>query len=94
MAKIEENIVENRGEAKPYNGNRRLPYPKIKTDVVIAMRALLVIPNSSATWAAAGAIIAEEIGLINVKEETIIVAAHFRWYGQLENMISMSIWTN
>lgn len=75
-------MIENRGEAKR-TGNR-LPYPKIKTDVVIAMSALLVIPKSSATWDAAGAIIDEEIGLINVKEETIIVAAHFWWYGQLE----------
>ena len=47
------------------------------------MSALLVIPNCSATCAAAGAIIDEETGLINVKDDTTIVAAHFWRYGQL-----------
>ena len=53
-------------------------------DVVIAMSVLLVMPNSLATCAVAGAIIEEEAGLINVKEETTTVAAHFCRYGQLE----------
>jgi len=48
------------------------------------MSTLLVIPNSLATCAVAGAIIDEDTGLINVKEETTKVAAHFRRYGQLE----------
>ena len=55
--------------------------------MVIATSALLVIPNSSATWAAAGEIIAEDTGLINVKDDTTMVAAHFWRYGQLENVI-------
>jgi hypothetical protein len=59
------------------------PYPNIKIDVVIAMRALLVIPNSSETCTAAGATIDEEMGLINVKDNTTIVAAHFCRYRQL-----------
>lgn len=55
----------------------------MKMDVVIAMSTLLVIPKSLATCTVAGAIIAEETGLINVKEETTMVAAHFWRYGQL-----------
>lgn len=46
-------------------------------DVVIATSTSLVIPNSLATCVVAGAIMAEEIGLMNVKEETTMVAAHF-----------------
>ena len=53
------------------------PYPKTKIEIVIAIMALLVIPNSSASWPAAGAIIEEETGVMNVNEETTIVAAHF-----------------
>lgn len=49
----------------------------------MAMRTLLVIPKSSATCAAAGAIMDEETGLISVNEETTTVAAHLRGYGQL-----------
>ena len=43
----------------------------------MATSALLVIPNCSETCAAAGAIIDEETGLINVKDDTTMVAAHF-----------------
>jgi hypothetical protein len=65
------------------------PYPKIKIDVVIATSTLLVIPNCSATCAAAGAIIDEETGLINVKDDTTMVAAHFWLYGQLDYLVRL-----
>lgn len=52
------------------------PYPTTNIEVDIAIRTLLVIPNSSASWAVAGAIIDEDTGLINVNAETIAVAAH------------------
>ena len=54
----------------------------------MATSALLVIPNSSASWFAAGAIIAEATGLIKVKDDTTMVAAHFWRYGQLDYMAS------
>ena len=41
------------------------------------------MPNCSATCADAGAIIDEETVLINVKDDTTMVDAHFWWYGQL-----------
>jgi hypothetical protein len=63
------------------------PYPKIKIDVAIATSTLLVIPKSSATCADAGAIIDEETVLINVKDDTIKVAAHFWRYGQLDYVV-------
>lgn len=56
----------------------------MKTDIVIAMMTLSVIPNSLATCIVAGATIDEERVLINVKPETTMVAAHFLRYGQLE----------
>ena len=67
------------------------PYPNIKIDVVIATSALLVIPKSWATWVAAGAIIDDDTGLMNVKDDTTIVAAHFWRYGQLAR--SFTSWT-
>ena len=48
------------------------------------MSTLLVILNSLATCAAAGAIIDEETGLTSVKAETMMVVAHFWRYDQLE----------
>lgn len=49
----------------------------------MAIIAVLVTPNSCATWVVAGATMEDEIGLINVKDETTSVAAHFRLYDQL-----------
>ena len=66
---------------------KNLPYPRIKTDVVIAVSTLFFTPKSLATCAAAGAIIEEETGVTNVKEETTMVAAHFWRYGQLDYVV-------
>ena len=84
---IHEKGIKNRGGAE--RTRKYSPYPKIKMDVVIATSALLVIPNCSETWAAAGAIIDEETGLINVKDDTTMVAAHFWRYGQLEYYVRL-----
>lgn len=51
------------------------------------MSTLLVMPSCSATCSAAGAIIDEDTGLMNVKDDTTMVAAHFWRYGQLEYII-------
>lgn len=48
------------------------------------MTLLLVIPNSRAICALAGAIIEDETGLMNVNAETIAVAAHFFLNAQLQ----------
>ena len=60
-----------------------LPYPRTKTEVVIAKTTVLEIPNSFASWPEAGAIIDEETGEMNVKAETMRVAIHFFLYDQL-----------
>lgn len=60
------------------------PKPRTKTDVVIAMIAVSVISKSRATCSLTGAIIEDDMGLINVNEETTKVAAHFRRYDQLQ----------
>jgi hypothetical protein len=44
-----------------------------------------VTPYCWAMTPAAGAIMAEEIGLSSVKRETMTVAVHFRFSGQLED---------
>lgn len=50
----------------------------------MAIITVLVTPKSSATCIAAGAIIDDETGDINVKEEITSVAAHFCRCGQLQ----------
>ena len=54
-----------------------LPYPKTKTLVVIAIIAVLVIPNSLAICAVAGATMEDDTGEMKVNDETTSVAAHF-----------------
>ena len=54
-----------------------LPYPKTKTLVVIAIIAVLVIPNSCAICSAAGATMEDDTGEMKVNNETTMVAAHF-----------------
>ena len=54
-------------------------------DVVIAIRTVLVIPNSWAIASLAGATIEDDTGLINVKDDTIIAAIHFLREGQLHD---------
>jgi len=61
----------------------------MKIEVVIATSTLLVIPNCKAASNDAGAIIAEAIGLMNVKDDTTMVAAHFWLYGQLDYVVRL-----
>ena len=58
------------------------------------MMTELVMPNCAATASVAGAIMDEETGLMNVKAETIAVAAHFRLKDQLnaEQSDQLSFW--
>lgn len=58
----------------------------MKTETIMAVIVELVTPKSRAIWLAAGATMEEEIGLINVKDETTSVAAHFRLYDQLDEL--------
>lgn len=55
-------------------------------DVVRAIVTVLVIPNSVAMISLAGAIMEDETGLLNVNEDTMTVATHFRWIVQLSRM--------
>lgn len=55
----------------------------MKTEVVSAMTAEFVMPNSAASTSDAGAIIDDDTGLMNVKAETMAVAAHLRLKLQL-----------
>lgn len=55
----------------------------MKILVVIAVITLLVMPNSWETWAAAGAIMDDDTGEMNVNAETMQTAAHFRLIDQL-----------
>lgn len=54
-----------------------VPYPKMKTLMVIAKSAVLRIPNSAAICSVAGATIDDATGDIKVKEETTRVELHF-----------------
>jgi hypothetical protein len=51
--------------------------------VTIARIALFVIPNCSASWPEAGAIMDDDTGEISVKDETINVDRHFLNFVQL-----------
>ncbi len=59
------------------------PYARTNTDIVRAVTTLLVMPKSRDMASAAGAIIDDDTGLMNVNDETTIVAAHFFLYDQL-----------
>jgi hypothetical protein len=57
---------------------------EIQTDlVVIARTTVFVMPNSSASWLDAGAIMVDDTGEINVKAEMMAVARHFLNIDQL-----------
>lgn len=64
-------------------GVKYSPYARTNTEIVRAVTTLLVIPKSRDIASAAGAIIDDDTGLMNVKDETTIVAAHFFLYDQL-----------
>lgn len=48
------------------------------------MTTELWMPKSAASWSLAGAIMEDETGLMNVKADTMAVAAHLRLNVQLE----------
>ena len=52
----------------------------------MAIRTSFDIPNSCAIWSVAGAIMEEDTGDMNVKAETMAVAAHFFLRDQLKNV--------
>ena len=66
------------------NKRTSLPYASTNTDVVRAITTELSIPNCSASWPLAGAIMEDDTGLMNVKADTIAVAAHFCLKPQLQ----------
>lgn len=66
------------------NAKQHLPYASTKTVIVRAITVELVIPKSAAIARLAGAIIEDETGEMNVKAETMAVAAHFRLKVQLK----------
>ena len=67
------------------------PYPRTKIDVDIAIMIVLVIPNSSASWEVAGAIMEDETGDRKVKADTMAVAIHFFLYDQLETTLRTNL---
>jgi hypothetical protein len=50
----------------------------------MAITAVFVTPKSLASWAVAGATMEDDVGLINVKDDTTKLAAHFCLDGQLK----------
>jgi len=59
--------------------------------MIKAVTTSFVIPNFSATWALAGAIMLDEIGEISVNDETTKVAAHFFSRLQLKSVSPISV---
>jgi len=55
-------------------------------EIVIAMVAVLVIPNSCAMVSLAGATIEDDTGLMKVKDDTMNTVIHFLRMGQLHNL--------
>ena len=68
--------------------NFHVPYPSTKEEKTIDSMMVLVMWNSSATCAAAGAIIDEAMGDMNVNADTASAAAHFVLTVQLDSSSS------